>query len=347
MDEKNDFTKIDYGLNVVFDGRQNMLIWEGGTIEYPIGAMVCEYSRLHPMKIKDVIVACPQFKEKYSIERIDAAFSWITSKLIEKYSVLTGTMIATELLQLACDFIPNADNKDYLEGMKHEVDPEDSIKKFVFHGTSLSEFGSETVGQLFLTAYYMFASSFAVFKLSLDAIISPEGDELGSKRMEAVLSMYSRYIEMQHIDFRIIAIEGKFASLYTIKSSMSLFLFEIAHAIDAEVTIVKCQNCGNYFVPEGRSDAVYCSFRSPQNPNKMCKEIGAQITRANKEKNDVATKSYRKVYMRYVMHMNRHPGDKKKQAMFNQLTQGVREWRKNMEDGTATVEQFLDWLNGF
>lgn len=55
------------------------------------------------------------------------------------------------------------------------------------------------------------------------------------------------------------------------------------------------------------------------NKEKTCKDVGAQITRANKEKNDVATKEYRKVYMRYKMMTNRHPEDSAAAQKFNEL----------------------------
>ena len=48
--------------------------------------------------------------------------------------------------------------------------------------------------------------------------------------------------------------------------------------------------------------------------------VGAQVTRANKEKNDAATKEYRKVYMRYKMMTNRHPEDAAAAEKFEQLT---------------------------
>ena len=62
--------------------------------------------------------------------------------------------------------------------------------------------------------------------------------------------------------------------------------------------------------------------------NKCCKEIGAQVARAEKEKNDVATKSYRKVYMRYMTHLSRHPNDEEKRNKLKELTSGIKEWRK-------------------
>ena len=75
--------------------------------------------------------------------------------------------------------------------------------------------------------------------------------------------------------------------------------------------------------------------------------MGAQNARAEKEKNDVATKSYRKVYMRYMVHMSRHPEDAEKRKKLDQLTEEVKIKRKESQNGVITEEQFLDWLNQF
>src|SRR5699024_11356250 len=68
---------------------------------------------------------------------------------------------------------------------------------------------------------------------------------------------------------------------------------------------VKCKNCGNYFVPVGRSDSVYCGYPSPQDKTKECREVGANATRAKKMKNDVLTQEYRRLYMRLKMEIGR------------------------------------------
>ena len=118
---------------------------------------------------------------------------------------------------------------------------------------------------------------------------------------------------MQHIDFRFLATAEKgLESLYTIKTSMSLLLFEMANAQQVDQQFVKCSNCGQIFVLEGRSDTIYCNYPSPQNKNKSCREIGAQVARANKEKSDIVTKEYRKAYMRHKMMIKRHPADSDK-----------------------------------
>lgn len=80
---------------------------------------------------------------------------------------------------------------------------------------------------------------------------------------------------------------------------------------------------------------------------KTCKDVGAQVTRANKEKNDAATKEYRKVYMRYKMMTNRHPEDTDAAEKFEKLTSEVRDWRNRMAHGSATTDEFLAWLARF
>lgn len=54
---------MDVGLNVVFDGKKN-IVMEGDVIkEYPIGGMICEYARLHPTEIKAFIMENPYFED--------------------------------------------------------------------------------------------------------------------------------------------------------------------------------------------------------------------------------------------------------------------------------------------
>ncbi|WP_447383730.1 DUF6076 domain-containing protein, partial [Streptococcus pseudopneumoniae] len=81
-------------------------------------------------------------------------------------------------------------------------------------------------------------------------------------------------------------------------------------------------------------------YPSPQDPEKTCKDIGAQVSRSNKEKTDVTTKEYRKVYMRYKMLMRRHPEEESYEEQFNKLTSEVKEWRNKLAHGLATTEEF-------
>lgn len=71
------------------------------------------------------------------------------------------------------------------------------------------------------------------------------------------------------------------------------------------------------------------------------------MSRSNKEKTDVTTKEYRKVYMRYKTLMRRHPEEESYEEQFNRLTSEVKEWRNKLAHGMATTEEFLTWITEF
>ena len=173
------------------------------------------------------------------------------------------------------------------------------------------------------------------------------GEEYEEDQVMAFWGLYASNTDFQHIDFHIMFFDDAFHSIYTVKSSLSLILFEAAHAMDAQTKFVKCKNCGNYFVPVGRSDSVYCGYPSPQDETKECREVGANATRAKKMKNDVLTQEYRRLYMRLKMGIKRHPDDEALKERFSELTEGMKERKKQKEDGKLSVDSILEWLTSF
>lgn len=341
--------RITEGLSVIFDGDKNHVVYESEQRVYGIGAMMCEYSRFSPFELKELVVACPHFGEEFDTEKLLCAVLWLCEQTHKKFHLITAEMIICEMTREVINFVQanEEQRKNFFEDENNWKDNRD-ILDFIFKDTEFTDFGGGTIGQILLFAYFSFSMSNIAFKLLYNRFIKDlEMEENDASDLHFSWNLYSDLIEVQHIDFRIINMQGMFRSLYQIKSSISLLLFEIAHIIENEIQIVKCQNCGCYFVPETRVDTLYCNYESPQKPGKTCRNIGAQITRAKKEKKDITTKEYRKVYMRYVMHMNRHPGDDDKLAKFNELTGEVKEKRKQLEAGEITEEDFLDWLSGF
>lgn len=337
---------MDIGVVVNFDGKRNIVYFNGESHEYPIGGMISEYARLHPAIIKPILLECPYNNDKVNSETVTSLLKWLFEKFTEKFPPVTANIVFTDFFNCIHENMNSNENErnEMFKELNKDIET-DSVMKFILEDTQYTEFGMDDIGQMLLSAYAVYASSYVAFKYSFMMLAS--GDEYDEDKVMKFWSLYTDEIELQHIDFKIIFIEKSFCSVYTIKSSMSLILFEAAHVLDNETVFIKCQNCGEYFVPTGRSDARYCSYPSPQDISKSCKDIGAQVARAEKEKNDVATKSYRKVYMRYMTHLSRHPNDEEGRSKLKELTSGIKEWRKKMQDGTETVESFLDWLNDF
>ncbi|WP_289647375.1 DUF6076 domain-containing protein [uncultured Dubosiella sp.] len=330
------------GLIVDYDGEENSVMYQGVN-QYPIGGMIAEYARLHPTDLKEVIRAFPRIGEETSIEALDDFFPWFINELEKKFGTVTAIVVTFDFLNLVSDMF-KMDSKQLGEWFI-EISEEDAVGKFIFGGSGYTKMGNLTNEQLLLSAYYWWAQSYVSFKYCFLLLVND--DEFEQNQINAFLSMFSEKINFQHIDFRIALFEDGFHSLYTIKSSMSLMLFEAAHCIDKKVTFTKCTNCGEIFVPEGRKDAIYCSYPSPQNPKKLCKEIGAQVARSNREKNDITTKEYRKVYMKYKMLARRHPENRNAKRVLERLISEGKIWRKKMKNGIATSEDFLKWLKEF
>lgn len=343
--------EIDFGLSVIFDGKNYTLMMEDNIKEYPIGGLICEYCRLSPTDIKEIILSLSYLDNDVTCDNIISIHLEMHQKLIDTFQPVTATMISLEFLHILEDWIKAIRENRIDEYMNNFIPKKENakIQEFILADTPYTEFGCKSIFQIMLSSYYVFAINYINIKYMFNQIIGKDGDsEQRDKVLKVYSDMYCNFIDMQHIDFRIISTREKgLESLYTIKSSMSLILFEMAHCVQEEQPIVICSNCNKAFVPEGRCDAIYCSYPSPQNKNKTCKEIGAQVARSNKEKTDVVTREYRRIYMRYKMMTKRHPQDHSKMELFEKLTQGIKDWRKNLSDGVKTTEDFLLWLEQF
>lgn len=337
---------MDIGLNVEFDGKKN-IVMEGSIIkEYPIGGMACEYARLHPTQIKPLIMENPYFNDIDLKENGCHALMSLYEACLEKFGVVAAVMILTDFSNFMADL-----NRADAEELKGLLDPlnEDrdtnQVKLFILEDTGFEEFGISTIGQTMLTAYAAYADSYVVFKHSFNMLAS--GEEYEEDQVMAFWGLYASNTDFQHIDFHIMFFDDAFHSIYTVKSSLSLILFEAAHAMDAQTKFVKCKNCGNYFVPMGRSDSVYCGYPAPQDETKECRDVGANATRAKKMKNDVLTQEYRRLYMRLKMAVKRHPDDEKAQERLQELTEGMKIRRKQKEEGSLSPDTILEWIASF
>ena len=78
-------------------------------------------------------------------------------------------------------------------------------------------------------------------------------------------------------------------------SIISTSLFAIACS---EKALRKCSLCGKYFVPESRSDEMYCRFPNADFGNKPCKVAYKRIAQNEREQNDVQLQLNKKIYNR-------------------------------------------------
>lgn len=346
VNRRHSMSMRDIGLYVEYDGKKNVVIGNGEVKEYPIGGMACEFSRLHPTEIKGYIMQLELFNETNLKEHGGEALMQLFELIKADLGSLIATMVMTELSNYLADFTQATE-----EQLHELIDPEnenineDAVKNFILKDSGFTEFGISNIGQAFLTAYNVFAKTFCGFMVSFQTLVATEGCE--QERVDGLLSFYSENIDLQHFDFTIMLYEGAFHSVYTVKSLLSLILFETAHVLDTDTKIVKCKNCGNYFVPVGRSDQIYCGYPAPQDEGKACRDIGAQNTLKKKRKNDDVATEYRRLYMRYKMSIKRHPDDESLKTEFNTFVEDMNTLRKKRDEGLISSDDILEWLAKF
>jgi len=333
----------DIGLYVEYDGKKNVVIGNGEVKEYPIGGMACEFSRLHPTDIKDYIMKISLFSETDLKEHGGEALMELFELIREDLGSLIATMVMTELSNYLADYTRATEEQlhELIDSENEDIN-EDEVKKFILKDTGFTEFGISNIGQAFLTAYNVFAKTFCGFMVSFQTLVATEGCD--QERVDGLLSFYSENIDLQHFDFTIMLYEGAFHSVYTIKSLLSLILFETAHVLDTDTKIVKCKNCGKYFVPVGRSDQIYCGYPAPQDESKACRDIGAQNTLKKKRKNDDVASEYRRLYMRFKMSLKRHPEDEELRRRFDDFTYNMKILREKRDSGDISSDDILEWL---
>lgn len=346
---EDDFFKLpmDTCLYVDFNGEKYTVL-RNGTKEYGIGEMLCEMGNVSPSEIKEVLFKCGGLVRKPTVDQLGIVFVELDGLLTERFGVVAGAIIGNELISMTADYL--RDKKEYIKTIE-KIDSSDKngeIYKFIFIDSGYSRPGDDDVKQVLLTAYFAVANSLVAFKyLYTNAMKVFSGAEDPGKDNLKIMELFGSLVATQHIDYKIMLFEDGFANVYGIKTALSLLAFEFANAYNHNVGFAKCKNCDRYFVLTGRQDAVYCSYPAPNHVGKTCRDIGAQVTRSNKEKTDIATGEYRKLYMRLKMQSRRHPKDVRLADRIDSLVNGGKEWRGKLETGAATTEEFLQWLETF
>ena len=118
--------------------------------------------------------------------------------------------------------------------------------------------------------------------------------------------------------------------------------------IENNYLILKCKNCGKYFIPYKRTDTYYCDRQSPQDNTKTCKQYGADKAWwiRTKDENDWYN-LYRKIYQSFQVKAKRNPDDPQHKKNYDNFRKEANTWKQAVKEGTKTEADFMKWLQNF
>lgn len=119
-------------------------------------------------------------------------------------------------------------------------------------------------------------------------------------------------------------------------------LIELLEIAKLNIEIKKCRNCGKFFVPDNRSDEIYCS--NIYENGKTCKEIGHfKVQQKLIQEND-DLRIYRNVYQKLLLRTRRNPSNTKYAREFEIFKDDNNKWKENISKGVSTEKEYIEWL---
>jgi len=129
--------------------------------------------------------------------------------------------------------------------------------------------------------------------------------------------------------------------VHEITNIEQLIVFEFLTLLTGGAVIKKCKYCGNYFVPQGRSDTVFCD-RVAKGETKPCSMIGSlKLHKAEKEGNPI-----HEAHMKAYRRMNSKARTKRiPQGEFLVWSDEARAKRDSCLNGELGFAEFQQWLD--
>lgn len=158
-----------------------------------------------------------------------------------------------------------------------------------------------------------------------------------------ILRDYSNYPMRQDETQRIVS-KANINSSYFIECTdiIQALLIELLEIAKLNIEIKKCRNCGKFFVPDNRSDEIYCS--NIYENGKTCKEIGHfKVQQKLIQEND-DLRIYRNVYQKLLLRTRRNPSNMKYAREFEFFKDDNNKWKENISKGISTEKEYIEWL---
>lgn len=314
-------------------------------IELNFGQIAVELSELDIAIIKSIFLKFPDFNKKATTNSLgeyddftEESYVWLKTTIFNSFSPVTASILLVWLCNYLFDFFEDEEYEAVAFESLNNDPKEEKLKIFVFKDTGYSGYGCETWGQLLLSSLYKLSARMLILIGALK--------NLAIGNIETVVSSFSNnmlggFSFSSHFSYSM----DKINLIYEIDDILTALIIDVSKIIENNVIIKMCENCGKFFMPENRSDEIYCRRTSPQDSKRTCKEYGSRKLWYDKLKQDEAFKLARNIYTSKQMLSRRNPDIQAYSDMFEYFRQERKQWEDAVKKGEKTRDEYIQWLN--
>ncbi len=134
----------------------------------------------------------------------------------------------------------------------------------------------------------------------------------------------------------------KYFQMTELYSIWDVIRFSMFTMMSQSVFFTQCECCGNFFIPQGRDDAIYCDRPNSEYGGEPCSKVGAQQTAKQKRQEDPLENVYRKAYKRMYQRMSMEYISYEE---YDAWYQEAKKKKVSCEQGEITLEEFEKWID--
>ena len=328
-----------HGLKLVCDENSYYAILNHTEYEPSYGSILISLSDVEPAQIKRLVMECPYFNEKITEKTglLDVA-TWLHDSFAKNFDLIVAEIIFSSISSFVGEFFTNRERLLLSLNEAEDKDQEKAVKSFVLEDTPFTEYGFETVGHLLLSSLDDITWGIVIIRATLGKLADGENSLVQDVISPDIAGSVS-------VPCQFVYLFNKVRTIYIIESMDSILLVELSKIFEKNIQIKRCQNCGLYFIPQNRTDEIYCDRTSPQIPQKTCKQYGSDNLWYERLKQDEVAKLARNVYMAKQMLTRRNPDIEAYAKMFEYFKAERKKWGAEIKHGTKTKEEYVRWLN--
>lgn len=315
------------------------------SIEHKLGKSLVDFAWFDLESVRIILqdiwkkyIALRKKKEDYNFIAMGL---WIT---IEKYLGLNShfTVYLITLINFLLEELID----------EHVLTYRSEISKFANEGFFVEELTDETID----IQKYLFISVFikcieerqAVVEQTLDKILidSDNGKQSAMGRLYKMEHEDKYFSKYWHSKFETsIGKVGDSSDCYEqislLETIDDMMRYELVQMILHDTKYKRCQCCKKLFIPDGRSDSLYCDRIMPGQEH-PCNKVGAHIVALEKRRSNPALQIHRKAYDRMY---NRVEMNYLAKSDFEAWSKEAKKKRDACRTGKLSLNEFTKWID--